>query len=156
MSYKKGKSNNRRNHEAVKNAQRRIAEPYADRNPSAVTEAFWIYARRKNGSYPKATEQSGKWLLFVAVEKVDAIWAMIKEATEAGKLGGSAKVATMRPNQNSKDPRKRVICVYTYDWRDKPDVHRVREALRGLGFIGKLPYKADHDTLEGKYSHKGD
>ncbi len=142
-------------HDAIKNQQRIIAVPHAECKPSEVTDTPWIYARRKVGSYPKATEQSGKWLIFTPVEKVDETWAVIKEATEAGKLGDSAKVATMYPNLLNKDPSRRVICVYTYDWRDEADVHRVRQALRELGFTWKLAYKADRDTLEGKYRHTG-
>ncbi len=136
--------------------QRRIAKPDADRRPTKVTQTFWIYAQRKHGSYPKATDQSGKWLLFVPVENIDEVWATIKAATEAGKLGDCSKVATMRRNRNERDPRKKVICVYTYDSHDEADVRRIRQVLRELGFAGKLPYKTDQETLDGRYSHKGD
>jgi hypothetical protein len=124
--------------------------------PSEVLDSFWLLAHRKKGSYPEHSERSGKWLLFVPVEKINSVWALIKEATEDGKLGGSSKVATMRPNPNSKNPRVKVICVYTYDWADEPDVHRVREALRDLGFTNKLSYKGDDDTYAGKYAQRGD
>lgn len=143
-------------HEAVKKRQRDLATPYAGSKPSEVTEFPWIYAGRKAGTYPPATEQSGKWLIFSSVKQVDQTWATIKEATEAGKLGDSAKVATMYPNPLNKDPSRRVICVYTYDWTDEADVRRVRQQLRELGFTWKLAYKADRDTLEGKYRHRGD
>lgn len=145
----------RTQHDAINNRQRIIAAPYAECKPSQVTDTPWIYAHRKLGSYPKATKQSGKWLIFTPVEKVDETWAIINEATEAGKLGDSAKVATMYPNPLNKDPSRRVICVYTYDWTDEADVHRVRQALRELGFTWKLAYKADRDTLEGKYRYTG-
>lgn len=143
-------------HEALKKWQRDLAVPYTDSKPSEVTGFPWLYAERKAGTYPPATEQSGKWLIFTPVEQVDQTWATIKESTEAGKLGDSAKVATMYPSPLNKDPSRRVICVYTYDWTDEADVRRVRQALNELGFTWKLAYKADRDTLAGKYRHRGD
>jgi len=49
-----------------------------------------------------------------------------------------------------------VICVYTYDWTDKEDVKRIRQELRDLGITRKIPYKADRETLSGKYAIRGD
>jgi len=86
---------------------------------------------------------------------VDAVWATIKEATEAGRLGGSAKVATAKPNPYATDPNTKVICVYTYDWTDEADVRRIRVELRALGITQKIPYKADADTLRDKYRVTG-
>ena len=111
------------------------------------------FAQRKKGEYPKSTIGSGKWLIFVKADQVDEVWAKIKTATEEGKLGGSTKVATAKPNSLATDPNTKVICVYTYDWTDEDYVMRVREELRKLGIAGKLPYKADTDTYAGKYSH---
>jgi hypothetical protein len=133
-----------------------VVARYADSKPSEVTSSPWIYAERKAGSYPPATERNGKWLVFVLVEEVDQAWSKIKEATEAGELGDSAKVATMWPRPHISDQGSRVICVYTYDWMDEADVRRVRQALRELGFTWKLAYKSDRDTLDGKYRHRGD
>jgi len=48
-------------------------------------------------------------------------------------------------------PEIRVICVYTYDWADEVDVRRIREELRRLGITWKIPYKADEDTIKGRY-----
>jgi len=84
------------------------------------------------------------------------VWAKIKKATEEGKLGDSAKVATAKPNPNATNQATKVICVYTYDWTDEKDVKRVREELRILGITNKIPYKADEDTLSGKYRVRGD
>src|SRR5262249_15095683 len=68
-----------------------------DPKPSDVTDKYWLYARRTTGTYPVATENSGKWLVFVSAEQVDEAWAKIKCATEEGRLGFAAKVATARP-----------------------------------------------------------
>jgi hypothetical protein len=89
------------------------------------------------------------------LEELDAAWAKIRKATEAGLLGNSSKAATALPNPNAADPTKRVICVYTYDSDDLDDVFRVRQALRHLGFDRPIPYKTDRATLEGRYQVKG-
>ena len=110
---------------------------------------------RKIGKYPKSKGKSGKWLVFVDVNNIDEVWQQIKNATENGKLGGSAKVATAKQNPNATNLDTKVICVYTYDWTDEQDVRRVREELRTLGILKKIPYKTDEDTIIGKYSVKG-
>jgi len=108
---------------------------------------YWIWARAPCGQrIPEDSGQrralrikqlkegklkSGKWLIFTNPENVDEVWGKIREATEAEKLGTSAKVRTAMP-----DPREppewrksRVICVYTHDWTDQEDVMRVREPI---------------------------
>lgn len=126
-----------------------------DRRPSKVVDDYWIYAeRRDRESYPEHTDRGGKWMLFIPNAEVDAWWLKVKIATENGLLGGSAKVATMKPNPNAASPETRVICIYTYDVDDDPDCTRVREALRELGATWKIPYKTDADTYAGKYSRR--
>ncbi|MBI5243018.1 MAG: DUF1917 domain-containing protein [Elusimicrobia bacterium] len=123
--------------------------------PSQVTDAYWVCAERKTGSYPEPTERNGKWLIFVPLARVDAVWELIRLATEEGRLGDSAKVATARANHNAVDQDKKVICVYTYDWQDKEDVMRIRAELRTLGIAWEIPYKADADTDAGRYRVAG-
>jgi superfamily II DNA or RNA helicase len=127
-----------------------------DRRPSEVADDYWIYAeRRDQDSYPEHSDRGGKWMLFIKNAEIDAWWLKIRTATELGLLGGSAKVATMKPNPNSASPDTRVICVYTYDIDDVADCTRVREALRDVGATWKIPYKTDADTYAGKYSRQG-
>ena len=128
---------------------------YLGSMPSQSKDAYWIFAERQVGQYPEATDRSGKWLVFVPLEKIDAVWERIKQATEKGRLGDSAKVATARTNPNAVDQDKKVICVYTYDWHDRADVMRIREELRTLGIAWKIPYKADADTEAGRYRVAG-
>ena len=142
-------------HEALKTIQMELAQQYAEANPSEVTEAYWLYAIRQKGTYPRPTPRSGKWLIFVDRNEVDTVWATIKQTTEEGKLGGSAKVATAKPNPYATDPKTIVICVYTYDWTDAADVRRIRGELRALGITQKIPYKTDADTLRDKYRVTG-
>lgn len=46
------------------------------------------------GRVPEADEAVGQWLVYVAPEDVDEVWAMVRRATEAGRLGHRSKVAT--------------------------------------------------------------
>ena len=125
-----------------------------ERNPSEIINDYWIYAYRSTGEYPKPNVNSGKWLVFVHINEVDELWAEIKQATESGQLGHTSKVATAMP-KGEYDENKKVICVYTYDWTDKEDAVRVRQALRVLGVTGLCSYKSDEDTRQGKYNATG-
>ena len=142
-------------HEALKTIQIELARQYAEEKPSKVTEVYWLYAIRQKGTYPRPTSRSGKWLIFVNRNEVDTVWATIKHATEEGKLGGSAKVATAKLSPQATDPDTKVICVYTYDWRDAADVRRIRAELQVLGITQKIPYKTDADTFQEKYQVAG-
>lgn len=123
--------------------------------PSQVTDRYWLIAHRKSGKYPKPTVRSGKWLVFINNKDVDMVWSKIKKAVEEGILGSEAKVATAKSNPNATNAKSKVICVYTYDCADEQDVRRIREELRKLGITTKIPYKADEDTLSGKYRITG-
>lgn len=135
--------------------QVRISKSFQDQNPSKVTEIYWLYAQNKAIQYPEPTEGSGKWLIFSPNDEIDESWVKVKEATEKGLLGGESKVATSKLNPNATSSKNKVICVYTYDWKDEEDVMRVREELRELGFSQKIPYKTDKATLEGRYVVRG-
>jgi hypothetical protein len=121
--------------------------------PSKVVDNYWIYARRKKGSYRAHTARSGKWLIFVPADQIDKTWEIVKQATIKGTLGEVSKVATALENPNAKDHNIKVICVYTYDYEDKEDVYAIRNKLFELGFTNKLVYKSDQATSSGKYGH---
>lgn len=123
--------------------------------PTKTTQMYWIVLDAP-GSPPEAIEDedAGKWLIFQEPDQVDAAWKKIRDATVAGELGISAKVSTAKPNPDSRDNRK-VIYVYTKDWADEPDVMRVREKLRELGFVDRIGYKRNLETFAGEYAKKG-
>ncbi len=148
-------TNSNEQHNLIKSAQKETLSEFADAKPSEVIEVHWINVKNEAGNYPKTTDKIGKWLIFVPVESIDSFWAEIKKATEEGKLGQASKVATAKSNPNTIDPKRRVVCVYTYDWTDETDVRRVREELRKLGVTNKIAYKSDEDTLKGKYNATG-
>lgn len=80
-------------------------------------------------------------------EAVPEAWGRVRDATEAGKLGIDAKVATRKQGL----PQALVMCVYTADCRDLADVTRVLAELRAMGFGGRLNYKEDAATYAGIY-----
>ena len=86
-------------------------------------------------------------MLFVPVDQIDTARAVVKQETEAGRLGISAKVATAKDNPNAASRDVRLICVYTPDCRDLDDLRRVLAALRALGYHQRLYYKEDNATL---------
>lgn len=124
--------------------------PITDTLPTEETRDEWIYAFCENSSYPKHTERSGKWQIFFSAKNIDTYWLGIKHAIEQGQLGSQAKVST-RINRKTSQRGQYVICVYTYDYEDSADARRIREALRDMGFMQKLPYKSNEDTLNGFY-----
>jgi hypothetical protein len=121
--------------------------------PSEEFDDYWIYAQNTRVDYPEIW-RSGKWLIFCRKgEALDATWEKVVEALDAGKLGRSAKVSTMKHKPHESSPDEGVICVYTYSFDDLQDVRRVRQALRELGVIWKIPYKLD---MTRRYRSQGD
>jgi hypothetical protein len=127
-----------------------------------TSRSAWIFAARIWGYYPAKTERSGKWLIFLSETVIDRYWQRIKEAVELGLLGEKAKTSTVRQGGMPPEVRRKkiargdkryVICVYTYDYEDKDDVMRIRQALRDVGIMYPITYKADEDTSKGNYGN---
>ena len=109
--------------------------------PSKVGGVYWIEAKRQTDG-PAPTSRAGQWVITTRLSQVDALWARVKAATEAGQLGYKSKVSTSpRAGAESLDADARVICAVTADAADQADVERVREALRALGIDGDLVYE---------------
>lgn len=115
----------------IRRVQQARREHDAAAQPSQVGGVYWIEARDTSGSAPAPTPRTVQWCFETTVDRVDALWTQIKAATEAGKLGYKAKVATA--SRRSDDPDSRVMCVLVGDGGDRAEVERVREALAGLG-----------------------
>lgn len=113
----------------IRRVQQARAEHDAQAQPSRVAAVYWIEAKRQTAGNPP-TPRAGHWQILTTVQQVDAHWALVKAATEAGRLGYKAKVATA----GRAHPDERVIHVMTYDAADADDVARVGAALRALGF----------------------
>lgn len=132
------------------------AVPFWQSPPSVETGDYWIAASSLVDNQSQPTSRCGKWLVFVHRSNVDELWDKVGLATMKGELGFAAKVSTTRPNPNASKADTHVICVYTYDVDDVDDVRRVRQRLRDLGIVAKIPYKTDDATYAGKYAVRGD
>lgn len=124
--------------------------------PSTETDVLWLTKRCLAGEHPEIGPNGGKWLIFIDRADVDEWWEKISAAVDGGLLGRVAQVSTARPNPNSADPSKHVVCVYSYDYSDVADVTRIRGALRELGVTWRIAYKTNEATKAGKYKVRGD
>ncbi len=131
------------------------AAPAHQPQPSVYDREPWIFTEGKPDGYPPMNERSGKWLIFASVAEMDALWSVIRQATENGLLGCGSKVSTAYVNPHAQSTTERVICVYTYDWTDTNDVMRIRAELRRLGVVKTIPYKSNEDTRAGQYAKDG-
>ncbi|MBE0691205.1 MAG: DUF1917 domain-containing protein, partial [Anaerolineae bacterium] len=93
----------------------------AQATPSHVSAVYWIEAAPQTPGV-RPTSRAGYWRLQTRVEAVDAVWQVVKTATENGRLGYKAKVATAA---HGEDQDVRMIYVCTYDAADAQDVARV-------------------------------
>ena len=134
-------------HEVIKDKQKELASPFADLPPSEVDGCNWLYHCVDN-DYPAPTRSSGKWVVWVAREEMDAVWEDIKTALEEGRLGREAKIKAGKfdPHEVSHIP----ICIYTYSYADSEDTDRIREELRELGFTDNLRYGFDENCVRGR------
>ena len=130
----------------------------SDTPPCEAPEGhYWVHAFSPKGSSVDPLSV-GKWLIRVQCRYVTYCWNRVRQATEEGTLGIGAKVSTDWGNAN--DPAApggwadHVICVYTYDWRDREDVGRVARCLGEIDAIRRqtLFYKPDAMTYDGIYS----
>lgn len=121
--------------------------------PSRNRAEVWLWAHGPDASLPIGA-YVGKWMPRVHAEEVDAVWGVVAEATEVGRLGPTAKISTRLNNElnpYAAGADVHVICVYTVDCRDQADVRRVLVELRRLGLVGRLSYKEDGATYAQVY-----
>lgn len=112
-----------------------------DAVPSKVPGVYWIEA--KNPSPPhQITPRTGEFRISSTVDVIDEQWAIIKEATESGKLGYKSKVSTA-PTDGAANSKQRMICVRTYDADDTADYERIKTQLVQLGFAD-FSYQRDN------------
>jgi hypothetical protein len=103
---------------------RKITINYVNKKPSEEFNEWWLWAISHH-PYHENSSRVGKWMLFPHVSTIDGVWETIRVACEEGKLGGVAKVATMKANRNALKAEEKLICVYTYDSDDVTDLQRV-------------------------------
>ena len=86
---------------------------------------------------------TGKWMLLVKADAVDAVWSLVARATARGELGCSAKVA---PARGAALGSQLLLCVYVCDLNVRAEVRRVLLRLQGL-LSQDGPLGASHQVL---------
>lgn len=105
----------------------------AEAVPSQVGSVYWVEAKPSVPTQTPTqtpTPRAGHVLIETTADRVDALWAIVRAATQAGELGYKAKVATV---SRTADPDARTIQILLYDLDDQADVDRVTARLRELG-----------------------
>lgn len=114
--------------------------------PSKDKSQAYMYAIAPGVSF-KSGGLTGKWCIFASPDRVDTAWEAVKSAVAAGKLL-CAKVSTAYARGQR---AQHVICVYTRNWEDVPDMLATRTVLCELGFDEELGYKRDIETRDRVY-----
>lgn len=110
-------------------------------DPRLVDWSFWLWAiKSKVLSTTYNKETNGKWLLFYKANEIKDWWYKICDEQESGNLVDCCKVSTMKTNPNGE--KDYVICVYC----DMKNCLEIREKLRNLGVVKKIPFKLDSST----------
>jgi len=123
----------------------------------------WIHAFSPSETKDLDPLLIGKWLIYLSCRHVDYCWSRVREATEAGTLGISAKISTDWGKahdlvgmiaEGAGGWRNHVICVYTVDWRNHEDVSRVGSRLASVDAVRTqtLQYKPDAFTYGGTWA----
>ena len=92
-----------------------MASQATEKMPTSVTDSPWIYeSRRENvqrNNYPEA--ESGKWMMFFDVSKIDDAWARATRLYRTGQLPHicAMKVSTAMPSEYP--PHTKVLIFFT-------------------------------------------
>lgn len=133
-------------------------------DPCAAREGtHWIHAISPTAPHHLDPLLVGKWLIYISCRHVGYCWPRVREATEAGTLGISAKISTDWGKAHDLVGiiaegiggwRDHVICVYTADWRNREDVARIGSRLAEVDAVRTqtLHYKPDAFTYGGTWA----
>ena len=130
-----------------------------DKNPSQVTDVFWIYSR--DSIFQNHTDQhDGKWMMIFKLGDLDARWNQACNLFRDGRLKGisSIKVSTAKPNPESIfKPGEGIIIFYCGPSEEK---HNIMEYGRNILKYMWYPrshfyFKSDNASLWSnlKYKH---
>lgn len=113
----------------------------------AKHDGVWCWA--VGGGPTNGTSRTGKWMLWPIGEEALVVWQIICQLTMASELGFQAKISCRAERELAGE---RLICVYTADSDDLPDLQRVVNILRSqLNPNYRLIYKEDSMTRAGFY-----
>lgn len=123
----------------------------------------WVHAISPDRALDIDPMRVGKWLIYISCQHVEYCWSRVRDATEDGTLGISAKISTDwgkshdlvgMISEGLGGWRDHVVCIYTADWRDREGVARVGSRLAEVDAVRKitLQYKPDAFTYEGTWA----
>ena len=130
---------------------------------SSPKGTHWVHAFSPTAPRDLDPMHVGKWLIYISCAHVGYCWSRVREATEAGTLGVSAKISTDwgkahdlvgMISEGLGGWRDHVICIYTADWRNREDVARVGSRLAEVDAVRTqtLLYKPDAFTYRGTWA----
>lgn len=142
--------------------------------PSTYDGSWWLWAfapghaLNEDEAVGEEGTYVGKWMLMVARNEIDAVWATVAGLTEAGQLAPLAKMSTAmqvtrsaHPNAEKRqtEPDSYVVIAYAEDWRDTAELRRMVSVLRdndiGVGPRSWLNFKRDTETYNLVYQGMG-
>lgn len=97
--------------------------------PSQIGGAYWLEAQAPPGAVAGPTVRAVALRADCDVAEVDAVWALLRKATQAGRLGYKAKVATAAREAATE---RRELRVLVADRADAAALARVQAELRTL------------------------
>jgi DNA polymerase III epsilon subunit family exonuclease len=131
-----------------------------DRAPTHIRDSPWVSAhspdqdQRQDQDAPRP-ERVGAWLLVPAWTHHDQAWALIRDATRAGRLGIHAKASTAMARPLQRIAGGGAILIATRDLDDVADIRRILRALRALGVRRRLIYVPDAEPVGPAGLHPG-
>lgn len=117
--------------------------------PSKDTQSYW---HKLNDL--RETDVSGKFMIFVPLEKLDETWEKVYSLTNKGKLGYAAMTSTARPNPMAQREDIKIVLVFTSDFTNLDEICNIAWTLfkKNLFTEGVLNYKTDRATSNGEYA----
>ncbi len=97
--------------------------------PSQVSGAYWLEAKAAPATRPGPTARATALRAECELSAVDAIWDILRKATQAGRLGYKAKVAAAA---READADCRELRILVADRADAVELARLRAELRAL------------------------
>ena len=97
--------------------------------PSQISGAYWLEAKAAPGATAGPTVRAAALRADCDLADVDVIWDLLRAATQAGRLGYKAKVATAAREAAT---GRRELQVLIADAADAADLARVQAELKSL------------------------
>jgi hypothetical protein len=106
-------------------------QPQLLRAPHVTATAGWIWSQQ---NLPTSTDDnlSGKWMLFPRCGDAVSAWRSVADAGHGGRIW-LAKISPQARRESH------LICVYTPDFTNQPDVVATVELLAELGLVDRKP-----------------